>query len=121
MAAYRSRHNPWDLAFVISCYTELSLLFSVFWCLRLRDDLGDNAPPEKIDWLKLVLFVLLTLLIVTFACRVSLFIPLSSKIVVWAMSGCVIAAGFYAFFIFDWDDREANNGYCKLDDVQERV
>ena len=34
------------------------------------------------------------------------------------MSGSLIVAGFYAFFIFDKNVKEGN-GYCKLDNTDE--
>jgi Family of unknown function (DUF6490) len=112
MSIYRSRGNPWDLAFVISCYVELTLLF---FCMKMRENLGADATAEHVHWLKIVVFILTTLLTVTFAYRVSLIMPFLLKLVVWGMSGSVVVAGFYAFFIFDRDVKGAN-GYCKLDD-----
>lgn len=115
ISIFRSRGKPWDLAFAISCYVELILLF---WCLKLRENLGADAPVEHIKWLKIVVFVLTTLLAVSFAYRVSLIMPMCLKIVIWGMGGSVIVAGFYAFFIFDEDVKGAN-GYCKLDNTEE--
>jgi Family of unknown function (DUF6490) len=112
MSVYRSRGNPWDLAFVVSCYAELTLLF---FCMKMRENLGADAPEERVHRLKIVVFILTTLLTLTFAYKVSLIMPFFLKLVVWGMSGSVIAAGFYAFFIFDRDVKGAN-GYCKLED-----
>lgn len=116
LSIIRSRGNPWDTAFVISCYVELILLFL---CLKKRESLGADAPAEQIHRLKIVVWVLTTLLTLTFAYRVSLIMPLSLKIVIWGMSGSVIAAGFYAFFIFD-KDVQGTNGYGKLDNAEEQ-
>ncbi|KAJ3701399.1 hypothetical protein LUZ61_005104 [Rhynchospora tenuis] len=112
LAIYRSRENPWDLAFLISCYAELILLF---WCLKKFENLGADAPVEHRHWLKVVVWILTTLLTVTFAWRVSQIMPLCLKFVVWGMSGSVIASGFYAFFIFNGDVKGAND-YYKLGD-----
>jgi len=114
---YRSIGKPWDLAFIISSYTELTLLFV---CLKIHENLGTDARIEHKHRLKVVVWVLTTLVTTTFAYRVAEIMPLSLKIVVWGMSGTVIVAGFYAFFIFDNNAKEAN-GYCKLDNTEENV
>ncbi|KAJ1685466.1 hypothetical protein LUZ63_016856 [Rhynchospora breviuscula] len=93
----RSRGTPWDLAFVISCYSELMLILY----LRRHKNLGTDAPAEQKYQLKFVVWVLTTLLIVTFPFKVSEIMPLSLKIVVWGMSGSMIIAGFYAVFVFN--------------------
>ncbi|KAJ4794851.1 hypothetical protein LUZ62_046097 [Rhynchospora pubera] len=110
LSIYRSRENCWDMAFVISCYAELILLF---WCLKKYECLSADAPLEHKYQLKVVVWVLTTVLTVSFAWRVSQIMPLCLKIVVWGMSGSVIVAGFYAFFIFNGDVKEAND-YSKL-------
>lgn len=116
LAIIRSKDNPWDSAFVTSCYVELILLF---FCLKKRERLGDNASVEQIHRLKVVVWILTTLLTVTFSYRVSLIMPLFLKVVIWGMSGSVIAAGFYAFFIFD-QDVQGDNGYQKIDNDAEK-
>ncbi|KAJ4794849.1 hypothetical protein LUZ62_046095 [Rhynchospora pubera] len=117
LSSYRSRGNPGDLAFVISCYGELILLF---WCLKRYENLGADAPVEHKYRLKVVVWILTTLLTVMFAWRVSQIMPLCLKIVVWGMSGSVIVAGFYAFFIFSGDVKGAND-YCKLGDEKHEL
>ncbi|KAF3326897.1 hypothetical protein FCM35_KLT08527 [Carex littledalei] len=114
---YRSIAKPWDLAFVISCYAELTLLHV---CLKIRENLSTDAPIEHKHRLKIAVWILISLLTTTVAYRVAQIMPLSLKIVIWGMSGSVIVAGFYAFFIFDKDVKEAN-GYCKLDKTEENV
>ncbi|KAJ3709205.1 hypothetical protein LUZ61_012910 [Rhynchospora tenuis] len=110
LSVYRSRGNPWDLAFVISCYAELILLFL---CLKKYENLGADALVEHKCRLKIVILVLTTLLTIMFAWRVSKIMPLCLKIVIWGMSGSVIVAGFYAFFIFNGEIKEGND-YSKL-------
>ncbi|KAJ1685470.1 hypothetical protein LUZ63_016860 [Rhynchospora breviuscula] len=117
LAIYRSRENCWDMAFVISCYAELILLF---WCLKKYEYLGADAPLEHKYRLKVVVWILTTLLTVTFAWRVSQIMPLCLKIVVWGMSGSVIVAGYYAFFIFNGDVK-GDNDYCKLGDEKNEL
>jgi Family of unknown function (DUF6490) len=113
ISVYGSRGNLWYLAFVLSCYAKLAMHF---WCLKMRQNLGADAPLQHMLRLKIAVWILTTLVTVTFAYKVSPLMPLCLKIVVWAMSGSVILAGFYAFFILDKDVKGAN-GYCKLDCV----
>jgi hypothetical protein len=125
MSVYRSTGNPWEIAFVISCYSELTFLF---FCMMMRVNLGAAAPEEHVHWLKIIVFILspkgclLITLTSTFAFRVSLSVPFLVKLVVWGMSGLIMAAGLYAFFIFERDVKGLN-GYFNLDDrsPEERV
>ncbi|KAJ3701396.1 hypothetical protein LUZ61_005101 [Rhynchospora tenuis] len=117
LSIYRSRGNPWDLAFVISCFAELILLF---WCLKKFENHGADVPLERKHQLKVVVWVLTTLLTVTFAWKVSLIMPLCLTLVIWGMSASVIIAGFYAFFIFN-NDVKGGTDYCKLGDKQNKL
>ncbi|KAJ4794848.1 hypothetical protein LUZ62_046094 [Rhynchospora pubera] len=112
LAAYRSRSNPWDLAFIISCYVELILLFL---CLKKHENLAADAPTECRYRLKVVVWILCTLLTFTFAWRISQIMPWYLNVIIWAMSASVILVEFYFFFLFRGDDAQLANKYSKLD------
>ncbi|KAF3326901.1 hypothetical protein FCM35_KLT08531 [Carex littledalei] len=112
IVTYRSRNNPWDLAFVTSCYVELMLLF---YCLRKDENLTADTPTKDSDKLKGVVWVLCTLLTCTFALRISQIMPWYMNIIIWGMSASVILLGFYFFFLIQCEDAQSANKYCKLD------
>ncbi|KAJ4765962.1 hypothetical protein LUZ62_076337 [Rhynchospora pubera] len=111
LAAYRSRTNPWDLAFIISCYLELILLFL---CLKKHENLTSDSPNEQRDRLKVVVWILCTLFTFTFAWRISQIMPWYLNVIIWGMSASVILVGFYFFFLFKDDDAQLTNKYSKL-------
>lgn len=95
VALYRSRSDPWGVAFVVTSYVDLLLLF---WCLRRFESTPEGSPNT--GTLKMAVWSLSTLLTVMFSYRVASIMPLPVAVVVWAMAGLTIAAGFYAFFIY---------------------
>ncbi|KAF3326899.1 hypothetical protein FCM35_KLT08529 [Carex littledalei] len=107
-----SNINLWDYAFVTSCYVELMLLF---YCLRKHENMTADAPTDDRDRLKGVVWVLCTLLTCTFAWRISQILPWYLNIIIWGMSASVIVVGFYFFFLFQNEDSQLANKYCKLD------
>ncbi|KAJ3701395.1 hypothetical protein LUZ61_005100 [Rhynchospora tenuis] len=111
LAAYRSRTNPWDLAFIISCYVELILLFL---CMKQHENLTADSPSEQTDRLKIVVWILCTLLTFTFAWRISQIMPWYLNSIIWGMSASVILVGFYFFFLFNGDDEQLANKYSKF-------
>ncbi|XP_038978557.1 uncharacterized protein LOC120108917 [Phoenix dactylifera] len=94
-ALYRSRSDPWGVAFVVTSYVDL---LSLFWCLRRFESTHEGSPGRGI--LKMAVWSLSTLLTAMFSYRVAAMMPLPVAVVVWAMAGLTIAAGFYAFFIY---------------------
>lgn len=85
------------LAFVISSYVELLLLF---WCLDKFEELGLDSPPEKRERLKLAIWVLATALNLALAWRVSDVMPWALAMTAWSMAACIAVVGFYGFFIY---------------------
>ncbi|KAG1346283.1 hypothetical protein COCNU_06G001120 [Cocos nucifera] len=100
VALYRSRSDPWGMAFVLTSYVDLLLLF---WCLRRFESTPEGSPNTGI--LKMAVWSLSTLLTVMFSYRVASIMPLPVAVVVWTMAGLTIAAGFYAFFIYKEKER----------------
>lgn len=95
VAVYRSRREPWGIAFVVTSYLDLMLLF---WCLRQFERTPEGSPKIKI--LKKAVWSLTTLLTTMFAYRVAATMPLPVAAAVWAMAGLTVGTGFYVFFIF---------------------
>uniref|UniRef100_A0A0D9ZUZ0 Uncharacterized protein n=1 Tax=Oryza glumipatula TaxID=40148 RepID=A0A0D9ZUZ0_9ORYZ len=111
-AAYRARHVPWDLAFVLFAYADLGLLFL---CLSMYErlppppleegqerDSGDGgaAVRRRRRSLKMAVWALSTALSVAFAWRVAAVMPAPAmKAAVWGMTSTVAVAGFYLLFV----------------------
>ncbi|KAJ1685459.1 hypothetical protein LUZ63_016849 [Rhynchospora breviuscula] len=94
LAVYRSKNDTWSVAFVLSAYFALLLLF---WCLRLYERTAPNAAQR---WkLKLAVWSLSTFITTMFSYKVALLMPWPVTLIVWAMAGTVICGGFYAFFV----------------------
>ncbi|KAF2929441.1 uncharacterized protein [Oryza sativa Japonica Group] len=107
-AAYRARHAPWDLAFVLFAYADLGLLFP---CLSMYERLppleqeedGDDdsaAVRRRRRSLKMAVWALSTALSAAFAWRVAAVMPAPAmKAAVWGMTSTVAVAGFYLLFV----------------------
>ncbi|KAJ4818680.1 hypothetical protein LUZ62_031246 [Rhynchospora pubera] len=96
LAIYRSKEDAWSVAFVVSAYFALLLLY---WCLRLYELTAPNAAQR---WkLKVAVWSLSTFLTAMFSYKVANLMPWPVDLVVWAMAATVICGGFYAFFIHD--------------------
>ncbi|MQL95227.1 hypothetical protein Taro_027902, partial [Colocasia esculenta] len=93
LAVCRARNDPWTLAFVVSAYSSMMLLF---WCLRAFE----AAPPEKKERLKLVIWLLAMALNAMFSYRVASMMPFGFAVAIWATAGVTTVAGFYAFFVW---------------------
>uniref|UniRef100_A0A0E0PIB5 Uncharacterized protein n=1 Tax=Oryza rufipogon TaxID=4529 RepID=A0A0E0PIB5_ORYRU len=106
-AAYRARHAPWDLAFVLFSYADLGLLFL---CLSMYERLPQPAAAADDDgeavrrprrWLKMAVWALSTALSAAFAWRVAAVMPAPAlKAAVWGMTSTVAVAGFYLLFAY---------------------
>ena len=97
--AYRSRHDPPTLAFVVFAYSDLMMLL---FCLKKMEQL----PLEGRERLKFPVWALSTALILAFSWRVAEIMPLVLAVVVWLLSGSVAVGGFYGLFIY----RETEDG-----------
>ncbi|KAJ3701391.1 hypothetical protein LUZ61_005096 [Rhynchospora tenuis] len=85
LAVYRSKDDAWSVAFVLSAYFALVLLF---WCLRLYERTAPNAAQR---WnLKVAVWSLSTFLTAMFSYKVALLMPWLVALIVWAMAGTVI-------------------------------
>ncbi|KAJ3701390.1 hypothetical protein LUZ61_005095 [Rhynchospora tenuis] len=95
LAIYRSKEDAWSVAFVVSAYFALLLLF---WCLRSYERTAPNYAAQR--WiLKVAVWLLSTFLTAMFSYKVALLMPWPVALIVWGMAGTVILGGFYAFFI----------------------
>jgi Na+/melibiose symporter-like transporter len=94
LAVYRSKGDGWSIAFVLSAYVSLLLLF---WFLRLHERTAPNAPRRR--ELKAPIWSLSAFLTIMFSYRVAALMPSLVALLVWAMAAAVIFAGFYTFFV----------------------
>ncbi|CAL5059452.1 unnamed protein product [Urochloa decumbens] len=101
-AIVRSRGDAAAVAFVCFSYADLVALFL---CLRMyeRAPAGSNARKS---WLKVVVWVLTTLLTLAFSGKVAAVMPPPVAVVVWLMAFATVAGGFVAFFVC----KEKNGG-----------
>ncbi|KAJ1691151.1 hypothetical protein LUZ63_015306 [Rhynchospora breviuscula] len=95
LAIYRSKEDAWSVAFVVSTYFALLLLF---WCLRLYERAAPNPNGAQRWKLKVAVWSLSTFLTAMFSYKVANLMPRPVDLVVWAMAATVICGGFYAFF-----------------------
>jgi len=103
MAIHRSRDDPWSVAFVVSTFLDLLLLF---FCLQMFEKTPRNSPRRT--HLKIAVWCLSTFLTVMFSYRVAALMPIAVAIIVWVMSLSTIGAGFYLFFIYREEEVEKN-------------
>jgi peptidoglycan/LPS O-acetylase OafA/YrhL len=103
MAIHRSRDDPWSVAFIVSTFLDLLLLFC---CLQKFEKTPRNSPVRT--RLKIAVWCLSTFLTVMFSYRVAALMPLAVAIVVWVMSLSTVGAGFYLFFIYREEEVEKN-------------
>ena len=115
-AAYRARHAPWDLAFVLFAYADLGLLFL---CLTMYErlpppleevqegDSGDDGAAvsrRRRRSLKMAVWALSTALSAAFAWRLVAVMPAPApalKAAVWAMTASVVVGVLYFLVVND--------------------
>ncbi|CAL9089971.1 unnamed protein product [Musa textilis] len=97
--AYRSRHDPPRLSFVVFAYSDLMML--LFYLKKM-----ERLPLEGRERLKFPVWALSTALILAFSWRVAEVMPPVLAVVVWLLSGSVAVGGFYGLFIY----RETEDG-----------
>lgn len=95
MAIYRSQGERGTILFVLFSYLDLLLLF---FSLRRYE----SAEPGSLtrDRLKVVIWVLTTVLTLLFTTKVAAVMPTVVAVVVWLMAFSTIGGGFYAFFCY---------------------
>ena len=96
LAIHRSNGDTWSVAFVVSAYFALLLLF---WFMRLHERAAPNSVRK--GELKAGIWSLSTFLTCMFSYKVAALMPWPVVVVVWAMAASVIIGGFYAFFILN--------------------
>jgi Family of unknown function (DUF6490) len=95
LAIYQSKEDTCSVAFVVSVYFSLLLLF---WFLRLYEQAGQNAAQRGRQ--KAAIWMLSTYLTSIFSYKVAALMPWPIALVVWGMGATVASGGFYAFFIY---------------------
>lgn len=95
MALHRCWPDPGDVAFVVSAYADLLLLF---WCLR-RYERAEPGSSVR-EWLKLAVWLLTSALTLLFSYKVAAVMPAAVAAVVWVMGLATVSGGFLAFFCF---------------------
>ncbi|RCV04871.1 hypothetical protein SETIT_1G036100v2 [Setaria italica] len=94
MAVYRSNADGKTISFVVFFYLDLVVLF---YFLRQFE----KAPPDspRREHIKMVVWLLTTMLTTAFSYMVAEIMPLPMQMLVWAMVGMTMLGGFYAFFL----------------------
>ncbi|PAN17563.1 hypothetical protein PAHAL_3G140300 [Panicum hallii] len=92
VTAWRSRHEPRDLAFVTgSC----ALLAALLACLRRAESLTPASPAGERRRLQASVWALSTALSCAFAYRVAAVMPPVLAALVWCMTASVVLTGFF--------------------------
>ncbi|CAL5023136.1 unnamed protein product [Urochloa decumbens] len=81
-----------------------AILVALFVCLKMYE--RARAGSAKRKWLKIVVWVLTTLLTFTFSSKVAAVMPVPVAVLVWMMAFATVAGGFFAFFVY----QEKNGG-----------
>ncbi|XP_066321435.1 uncharacterized protein [Miscanthus floridulus] len=95
MALHRCWPDRGDVAFVVSAYADLLLLFC---CLR-RYERAEPGSSLR-EWLKLAVWLLTSALTLLFSYKVAAVMPAAVAAVVWVTGLATICGGFLAFFCF---------------------
>lgn len=99
VAIYRSRDNPWSVAYILVSLVDLVFLFYI---LRVFERTPrDSSLRGK---LKATVWFLTTLLTIMFSYRISAVVPPAIAITVWIMAVATMLGGYYAFFVYKESD-----------------
>ncbi|KAJ1687907.1 hypothetical protein LUZ63_019297 [Rhynchospora breviuscula] len=99
VAIYRSREDPWSIAYILVSLVDLVVLFYI---LRVFERTPrDSSLRGK---LKAAVWFLTTLLTVMFSYRIGAVVPPAIAITAWSMAVATILGGYYAFFIYKESD-----------------
>ncbi|CAL9080756.1 unnamed protein product [Musa textilis] len=107
-SAYRSRHDPPTLAFIVFAYVDLVMLL---FCLKQFEKLSPESAPAKRERLKAAVWVLTVALNLAFAWRVAEIMPWLLSVLVWLMSVSVAIGGFYGLFIHQGSKDSVADGH----------
>ncbi|CAL5023166.1 unnamed protein product [Urochloa decumbens] len=94
MALYRSKGDMGAISFVVFSYLDLVVLF---YFLRQFERIPPESPRR--EHIKMVVWLLTTMLTAAFSYKVAEIMPLPVQVLVWAMAGVTVLGGFYAFFL----------------------
>ncbi|KAJ1255913.1 hypothetical protein BS78_K138700 [Paspalum vaginatum] len=96
MAIVGSRGEMTAVAFIVFCYADLVALFV---CLRMYERAIVGSSRRR--WLKIVVWILTTLLTFAFSYKVAAVMPPPVAVVVWLTAFATVAGGFVAFFVYE--------------------
>lgn len=99
VAIYRSRDNPWSVAYILVSLIDLVFLFYI---LRVFERTPRHSSLR--GKLKATVWFLTTLLTILFSYRIGALVPPAIAITVWIMAVATILGGYYAFFIYKESD-----------------
>ncbi|KAJ3709061.1 hypothetical protein LUZ61_012766 [Rhynchospora tenuis] len=91
---YNSNQDIGSISFVLISYLDLLLLF---WFLRLFEKAAPNSPNR--ERIKVVVWLLSTLLTVMFSWKVAAMMPLFVGSLVWLIGSASSLGGLYALFL----------------------
>jgi Family of unknown function (DUF6490) len=92
---YRSRDDPWSIAYILVSLIDLVVLFCI---LRVFEQTPwDSSLRGK---LKAAVWFLTTLLTIMFSYRIGDLFPPRIAILTWTMAVATILGGYYAFFVY---------------------
>ncbi|KAF8691521.1 hypothetical protein HU200_040668 [Digitaria exilis] len=94
MAVYKSNGDVWAISFVVFSYLDLLVLF---YFLRQFERTPPDSPRR--ERIKMVVWLLTTMLTAAFSYKVAEIMPLPVQVLVWAMASVTVIGGFYAFFL----------------------
>ncbi|CAL4910067.1 unnamed protein product [Urochloa decumbens] len=110
--AWRVRHDPQELAFVVGCCV---LLAALLVCLRRAERLAPGSPVAERRRLQAAVWFLTTVLSCAFAYRVSLAMPDVLVVLVWCMTAFVVLAGFFMLVLCNRKDQQYHRCLDEVD------
>ncbi|KAL6888249.1 hypothetical protein ACP4OV_009275 [Aristida adscensionis] len=94
MAVYRSNWDLRTILFVAFSYLDLVMIFH---CLRQYEKTPFGSPDR--ERLKIIVWILTTMLTIVFSFKVAEVMPFPMQIVVWAMAWATVFGGCCALFL----------------------
>ncbi|KAK1259102.1 hypothetical protein QJS04_geneDACA021942 [Acorus gramineus] len=95
VAVYRNRDNPSSLNFIITAYVSF---ISLMWCIHASEKVPKEDSQRKWRY-RVAIWVLASIINLTFSNRISAVMPLFMSVFVWALSVLCIIGTFYIFFV----------------------
>jgi hypothetical protein len=110
VTAWRARHDPGKLAFILGPYAALS---GLLLCLHRAESLTPDSPLAERRRLHFAVWALSAALSCAFAYRVSMLMPAALVVLVWCMTSFVLLFGLYVLVLCNKDHQH----YQSVDDV----